>query len=110
MQNSREHSICASLNLPLNEPDPVLLGRTLKAFRSRLQIGQRQLGEAVGRDGRFVHAVETGRHRLTRAEFLLIAAALGLDPRTFFASYKIAVLRDFEAIDEWLENLSSPLP
>jgi transcriptional regulator with XRE-family HTH domain len=56
------------------------LRRLLRQKRRQKDMTQHQLAARMGKYRSFVTAVETGQHRVTVAEFLEFAKALGFDP------------------------------
>lgn len=67
-----------------NGERPVLC-RVLVEARAKAGLSQRQLARRLGRAHSYVAKIEGGERRLEVAEFLQLASALGLDPKTLIA-------------------------
>ena len=63
-----------------------LVGACLAATRRRANLTQIEAAEWVGRSQTFISEIERGMRRVDVLEIILIARALGADPRQLFAS------------------------
>ncbi|MEU6230002.1 helix-turn-helix transcriptional regulator [Streptomyces sp. NPDC047042] len=60
------------------------VGARLRAARDHANLTQMELGNRVGRDHRTIHRWEHGYRVPTLDDLLLLADALGIQPREFF--------------------------
>lgn len=74
---------------PLNDPVTRRLRELLRAERERQGLTQRQLGARLGRPHSHIGNLENDR-RITVADLIEVAHALGLDP--------VEVMRDLERV------------
>lgn len=65
--------------------DHKLVGACLEAARKEAGVTQQELARRLGKPQSFVSAYETGQRRVDLLEFLVIAAALGIDAGPVFA-------------------------
>jgi DNA-binding XRE family transcriptional regulator len=63
---------------PLPAPAPHELGLILKRMRSARQITRAQLAQKLGLAAAYIHEVENGRKRPSRATFAMLAEGLGI--------------------------------
>lgn len=66
--------------------DHRIVGECLAAVRKQAGVSQDELAARLGKPQSFVSSYERGQRRIDLLEFLLIADALGADPRSVFAS------------------------
>jgi DNA-binding XRE family transcriptional regulator len=65
--------------------DRAQFGRQVAALRQRLKWTQEKLAEASGLDRKTINRIENGRHSPSLDRMLVLAYALGTDPRELFS-------------------------
>ncbi len=66
------------------------LPEILTARRKRAGLSQAEVAKRLGRSQSYISAIETGRHRVTVVDLMLMSEVIGFDP--------VAVVRRIEAL------------
>jgi transcriptional regulator with XRE-family HTH domain len=66
--------------------DHKAVGEILAAVRKKRGITQEELSKRLVKPQSFVSAYETGQRRIDVLELILIASAIGIDPKSLFES------------------------